>query len=108
MKEVATLTERQDSDEPRLKVRLYRGEEKFYIRIESDHPGVPTSMPMRITPRNFRDAKKESEKLLYLIRGVFRLILGKTPDLPESMKEMESEIAAFLHSLLSSDFLGQN
>ena len=89
-------------------MRLYRGEEKFYIRIESDHPGIPTSMPMRITPSNFKDAKRESEKFLHLIRGVFRQALGKGPDLPESMKEMESAIPAFLHSLLTCDFLGQN
>lgn len=108
MKEVATLTVRQDPDEPRLKVRMYRSEERFYIRVESDHPAIPTSMPMRISPSNFRDAKRESEKFLYLIRGVFRQSLGKTPDLPESMKKMESQIPAFLHSLLTCDFLGQN
>ena len=108
MKEIATLTVRQDSDEPRLKVRLYRGEEKFYIRIESDHPGIPTSMPIRITPSNFRDAKKESEKLLHLIRGVFRRVLGKQPDLPDDMKGFEAEGPAFLEFLLSNNFLGQN
>ena len=108
MKEIATLTVRQDPDEPRLKVRMCRGEERFYIRVESDHPAIPTSMPMRITPSNFRDAKRESEKFLYLIRGVFRQILGKAPDLPESMKKMESQIPAFLRSLLTCDFLGQN
>jgi hypothetical protein len=108
MKEVATLTVRQDSDEPRLKVRLYLGEARFYIRLASDHPGIPTSMPMRITPRNFRDAKKESEKFLYLIRGVFRQMLGKNLDFPEHMKEMESEIPAFLNSLLTCNFLVQN
>ena len=108
MKEIATLTVRQDPDEPRLKVRMYRGEEKFYIRVESDHPAIPTSMPMRITPSDFRDAKRESEKFLYLIRGVFRQILGKAPDLPESMKEIESQIPAFLQFLLSNSFLGQN
>jgi hypothetical protein len=58
MKEVATLTVRQDPEEPRLKVRIYRGGAKFYIRIESDHPGIPTSMPMRINESNFKDAKK--------------------------------------------------
>jgi hypothetical protein len=108
MKEVTTLTVRQDPDEPRLRVRMYRGEERFYIRVESDHPAIPTSMPMRITPSNFRDAKRESEKFLHLIRGVFRQALGKGPDLPESMKEMESEIPAFLQFLLSNSFLGQN
>jgi hypothetical protein len=108
MKEVATLTVRQDPEEPRLKVRIYRGGAKFYIRIESDHPGIPTSMPMRITPSNFKDAKRESEKFLHLIRGVFRQALGKNPDLPESMKEMEPEIPAFLYSLLTCNFLGQN
>jgi hypothetical protein len=104
MKEVATLTVRQDPDEPRLRVRMYRGEERFYIRVESDHPAIPTSMPMRINPSNFRDAQRESEKFLYLIRQ----ILGKTTDLPESMQKMESEIPAFLHSLLTCNFLGQN
>ena len=108
MKEIATLTVRQDPDEPRLKVRMYRGEERFYIRVESDHPAIPTSMPMRITPINFRDAKRESEKFLYLIRGVFRQMLGKNFDFPEHMKEMESEIPAFVHSLLTCNFLGQN
>ena len=88
MKEVATLTLRQDPDEPRLKVRMYRGEERFYIRVESDHPAIPTSMPMRITPSNFRDAKRESEKFLYLIRGVFRQILGKAPDLRRRSREL--------------------
>jgi hypothetical protein len=83
MKEVATLTVRQDPDEPRLRVRMYRGEERFYIRVESDHPAIPTSMPMRINPSNFRDAQRESEKFLYLIRQ----ILGKTTDLPESMQK---------------------
>jgi hypothetical protein len=108
MKEIATLTVRQDPEEPRLKVRIYRGEEKFYIRIESDHPAIPTSMPMRITARNFRDAKRESEKLLHLTRGVFRRVLGKHPDLPDDMKGFEAEVPAFLHSLLTGNFLGQN
>jgi hypothetical protein len=108
MKEIATLTVRQHPDEPRLKVRMYRGEERFYIRVECGYPGIPTSMPMRITPSNFRDAKKESEKFLYLIRGVFRQMLRKNADFPEYMKQMESEIPAFVHSLLTCNFLGQS
>lgn len=64
---------------PRLKVRMYRGEEKFYIRIESDHPAIPPFMPMRIFPSNFKDAKRESEKFLHLIRGAFRQVFGKRP-----------------------------
>lgn len=108
MKEVATLTVRQDPEEPRLKVRMYRGKAAFYIRIESDHPGIPTSMPMRINVSNFKDAKKESEKFLHLVRGVFRKMLGKSPDLPEHMKEIEGEVPAFLQFLPTNSFLGQN
>jgi hypothetical protein len=63
---------------------------------------------MRITPTNFKDARRESEKLLHLIRGVFRQVLGKSPDLPQHMKQMEPEIPAFLEFLLNSNLLGQN
>jgi hypothetical protein len=80
----------------------------FYIRIESDHPAIPTSMPMRIKVANFEDAKGEAVKLLRLTRGVFRQRLGKAPDLPECMKKMESEIPAFLEFLLSNSLAGQN
>jgi hypothetical protein len=72
MKEVATLTVRQDPDEPRLKMRLYRGNPHFYISIESDHLAIPPLMPMRIKPTNFKDAKREAKKLLHLTRAVFR------------------------------------
>jgi hypothetical protein len=108
MKEITILTIRQDPDEPRLKMRMYRRKEKFYIRIESDHPGIPTSMPLRMTAINFKDARRDAEKLLHVIRGVHRLALGKKPDLPESMKRIESEIPAFLYDLLTGEFLGQN
>jgi hypothetical protein len=30
----------QHPDEPRLKARIYRGNLKFYVSIESDHPGA--------------------------------------------------------------------
>lgn len=108
MKEVTTLTVRQDWDEPRLKMRIYRGDEHFYIRIESDDPSIPPSMPMRIKPVNFKDAKREAEKLLRLVRGVFRLALGRSPDLPHHMKQMDPELPAFLQFLLNNNFLGQN
>jgi len=108
MKKVATLTVRQDPDEPKLKVGLYKGDPHFYISVESHDPRIPPFMPMRIRPTDVADAKTESEKLLYIIRGVFRQALGKTPDLPEHMKELESEIPAFLHDLLTHDVLGQN
>jgi hypothetical protein len=108
MKEVATLTIRQDPDEPRLKVRIYRGSTWFYISVESDHPAVPPSMPMLIQATTFKEAKSQSEKLLHIIRGVFLQTLGKTPDLPEDMKEIELEMPAFLHYLLTEHVLGQN
>jgi hypothetical protein len=108
MKEIATLTVRQDPDEPQLKMRLYGGDPDFYIQVESDHPAIPHFMPMRITPTNLKAAKSESEKLLHIIRGVFRLALGKAPDLPEDMKEMEPEIPAHLHYLLNFNSFGQN
>jgi hypothetical protein len=108
MKEVTTVTIRQDPDEPRLKMRIYRSDSIFYIRIETDHLAVPLCMPIRVEANNFKDAKSESEKFLRIIRGLFRHALGKTPDLPEEMKEMESEIPAFLHSLLTHNSLGQN
>jgi hypothetical protein len=108
MTEVATLTIRQDPDEPRLKMRIYRGSTWFYISVESDDPTIPRFMPMRIKATNVTDAKKESENLLHIIRGVFRQALGKTPDLPEHMEEMESEIPAVLHDLLTHNVLGQN
>ena len=90
MKEVATITVRQDPDEPQLKMRLYKGHPHFYISVESDDPRIPPFMPIRIRPTNVSDAKKESAKFLYIIRGVFRRALGKTPDLPLYMKESES------------------
>jgi hypothetical protein len=108
MKEIAKLTIRQDPDEPRLTMRIYRGNSNIYIRIESQDPRIPVSMPMRIKPTNFKDAKKEAEKFLYLVRGVLRQALGKTPDLPANMKEIESELPAFLFLLLDQNFLGQN
>lgn len=41
MKEVATLTVRQNPDEPRLKMRIYRDKrEHFYGCIESDDPAL--------------------------------------------------------------------
>jgi hypothetical protein len=108
MKEVATLKTRQDPDEPRLKIRIYRSNTSFYISVESDHPAVPSLMPMRIKPTTFKEAKSQAVKYLHLIRGVFRQALGKTPDLPEHMKELESEIPAFQYDLLTHDVLGQN
>jgi len=56
MKNVATLSVRQDPDEPQLKIRLLRRSAQFYIKIESDHPGIQTSMPLRIKTTNLRDA----------------------------------------------------
>jgi hypothetical protein len=109
MKEVATLTIRQDPDEPQLQMRIYRDKlEHFYACIESDDPAIPPFMPMRIQPGNFKDAKKEGEKFLHLARGVFRAASGKAPDLPDDMKEMEKEISAFLHYLLTNSFVGRN
>ena len=108
MKEVTTLTVRQNPCEPRLKVRLYRGDVNFYIRVESNHPAIPPSMPMRIEATNFKEAKDEAGKFLHLIRGVFRQALGKAADLPEDMKEIEAEIPAFLDYLLTNSFVGQN
>jgi hypothetical protein len=108
MKEVGTLKIHQDPDEPRLKMRIYRGNTRFYISVESDHPTVPPSMPMLIQATTFKEAKSQSEKLLHIIRGVFLQTLGKTPDLPEDMKEMESEIPAFLHHLFNHKGFGQN
>jgi len=108
MKEVATLTVRQDPDEPRLKVRIYREHPNFYIGIESDHPAIPPSLPMQIRSANFKDAKVEAEKLLRLTRGVFRQALGKAPDLPQEMKEMEQEVPAFLDFLQTDSSLGQS
>ena len=106
MKRVATLTVRQDPDEPQLKMQLLRSNPHFYIEVESDHPAISTMMPRRITPTNFRDAKREALNFLYLIRGAFRQMLGKTPDLPEEMKGIESEIPAFSQFLLNGRFLG--
>jgi hypothetical protein len=108
MKKVTTLTVRQDLQEPRLKVKIYQSDANFYIRIESDHPTIPTSMPMRIQVTNFKDAKGEAVKMLRLIRGVFRGCLGKAPDLPECTNEMEPEVPAFLEFLPSNSFWGQN
>jgi hypothetical protein len=108
MKEVATVTVRQDADEPRLIARIYRNDMNFYIRIESNHPAIPLSMPMRINVTNFKDAKDNAEKLLHIVRGVFRTASGKAPDLPERLKEIEGEVPAFLHFLLTNDFVGQN
>ena len=33
---------------------------------------------------------------------------GKVPDLPEEMKEMEKEIRAYPHHLLTNSFVGEN
>ena len=106
MKNVATLSVRQDPDEPQLKIRLLRRSAQFYIKIESDHPGIRTSMPLRITSTSFRDARRGTLKFLYIIRGAFRQVLGKTPDLPAEMREFESEIPAFSQFLLNGGFLG--
>jgi hypothetical protein len=108
MKQVTTLTVRQHPREPRLKVRIYRDDVSFYIRMESDHPAIPRSMPMRIKATNFKHAKAEAVKLLRLIRGVFRQGLGEAPELPDCMTEMEPETPAFLEFLLSNSFSGQN
>jgi hypothetical protein len=106
MKRVATLTVRQDPDEPQLKMQLLRSNPHFYLEVECDHPVIPTLMPLRITPTNFRDAKSEAQKFLHIIRGAFRQMLGKTPDLPEEMKKIELEIPAFSQFLLNGSFLG--
>jgi hypothetical protein len=108
MKEVATVTIPQDRDEPRLTLRIYRGKAKFYIRIESDYRAIPPFMHMPIRPTNLEDAKSESKMLLHLIRTSFRHISGKTLDLPGHLKQVESEIPAFLGVLESNTFLGQN
>jgi len=108
MKEVATLTVRQPPDEPRLKLRIFRGNLKFYASIESDDPTIPPFIPMPIGPTNFKEAKTAAERFLHLIRGVFRAASGKAPDLPGHMKEMEKEIPAYLHHLLTNSFVGEN
>jgi hypothetical protein len=56
--------------------------------------------PTRIAPTNLEDAKRDAKKFLHLIRGVFRYALGKTPDLPKDLKEMEAGIPAFFQFLL--------
>jgi hypothetical protein len=109
MKEVATLTVRQNPVEPRLKMRIYRDKrEHFYGCIESDDPAIPPLMPVRIKSTNFKDAKARAEKWLHIIRGIFRVASGKAPDLPVHMKEMEKEIPAYLHHLLTNSFVGEN
>jgi hypothetical protein len=108
MKEVATVTIPQDRDEPRLTLRIYRGKAKFYIRIESDYRAIPPFMHMPIRPTNLEDAKSESKTLLHIIRASFLHILGKTSDLPEHLKQVESEIPAFLGFSEGNNFLGQN
>jgi len=100
MKEVAVLTTRQDTDEPRLKIRIYRSDANFYIRVECDHPGI-SFIPFCMKAANFLEVKSQSAKLLHLLRGLFRQALGKAPDLPEDMKQIESEIPAFLNRCLT-------
>src|SRR5215467_7836002 len=107
MKEVTTLTVRNDPGEPRLKVRIYTENLNFYMGIESDDLAVPASMPMRIKSANFQAAKAEAGKLLHIIRWVFQAASGKAPDLPAYMAEMEKEIPAFLHYLLTNSFVGR-
>jgi hypothetical protein len=65
MKRVATLTVRQDSDEPQLKIQLLRSNPHFYLKVESDHPAVPTLMPLRIGPTNLKDAKRKADLTLF-------------------------------------------
>ena len=108
MKEVATVTIPQDRDEPRLTLRIYRGKAKFYICIESDYRAIPPFMHMPIRPTNLEDAKRQSETLLHIVRGTFRQAVGKSPDLPEHLKQAESEIPAHLRFLRSQNFLEQN
>jgi len=101
MKEVATLKIRQDPDEPRLKIRIYRSDTTFYIWVECHHPAIPSFVPFSIKAANLLEAKSQSAKLLHLLRGLFRQALGKAPDLPEDMKQIESEIPAFLNRCLT-------
>jgi hypothetical protein len=108
MKEVTTLTVRQDPGEPRLKVRIYTDNLNFYMGIESDDPAVPHFMPLRIRATNFKDAKSLAENYLHLTRGVLRAASEKPPDLPAHMTVMEKETPAFLHYLLTNSFVGQN
>ena len=108
MKKVGTVTVRQDPDEPRLKINIYRNGVNFYIRIESDNPAIPESMPFRINVSNFKDAKEHAEKLLHIVRGSIRTALGKPPDLPEYVDKTEEEKPAFLHFLLTNNFVGRN
>jgi hypothetical protein len=89
MKQVGAVTARQDPDEPELGINIYRSGVNFYVRIESNHPAIPESMPFRINVSNFKDAKVNAEKLLYIVRRMFREILGKSPGLPEHLKEIE-------------------
>lgn len=95
MKQVGTVTVRQDPDEPGLRINIYRNGVNFYICIESDHPAIPEFIPMRINVSNFKDAKENAEKLLYIVRGAIRTSLGKPPDLPEHMNKIEEEMPAF-------------
>ena len=91
MKQVRTVTVRQDPDEPRLKINIYQNGVNFYIRIESDHPAIPEFIPMRINVSNFKEAKDNAEKFLHIVRGLLRTAAGKGEDLP----------------LLISDFVGE-
>lgn len=108
MKHVSTITLRQDPDEPRLVIKLYRENlTAFYFQLESTTTPIPSKLLKIHTATTFAEAKREAEKLLRLQRGICRFILGKSPDLPEDMKAMEAEIPAYLHFLNTDTTVGK-
>jgi hypothetical protein len=108
MKHVATITvHRREPDEPRQGIRIYCEKDTFYFQLYSSTTPSPSTYLRIHTANNVVEAKREAAKLLELMRGVARVVLGKDPDLPAEMKAMEAEIPAYLHFLMTDKGVAQ-
>jgi hypothetical protein len=98
MKLVKALTIDQDPDEPQLTAHIYRrGKTTLYLGVESDRPAVPNLGPLKLAPTDIKEPEKGVESLLHIMRRMFRMCMGQSPDLPDHMKEVEAELPAYVH-----------
>jgi hypothetical protein len=95
-----TITIPQEEGEVLLIAQLERIKGTFYYSV----PCTGLTVPLKFKATNWREAKQAATDLLYLTRATFRAAQGKSPDLPEHLKEIEAELPAYLQHLQTSDF----
>jgi hypothetical protein len=89
----------QDPDEPRLTGIIYQDSNSAF-QIDIEVGGLP-SLDLTLHATNLSDTRAGVRKLLHIIRALRRLSMGKSPDLPEHLKDIEAELPAYRNFLAS-------